>query len=143
MKKISIGSDHAGYDYKELIIKLLKNLGHTVDDQGAYSNDSVDYPDFAHKVAEKVSAGLVDLGILCCGSGNGVAMTANKHKGIRAALCWTSEIASLAVKHNNANVLCLPARFVTEEESEKIVKTFLEENFEGGRHKNRVDKIEC
>jgi ribose 5-phosphate isomerase B len=143
MKKISIGSDHAGYDSKQLIINNLQLLGYVIDDQGTFSNDSVDYPDFAHKVAEKVTSGEVDLGILCCGSGNGVAMAANKHKGIRAALCWTNEIASLAVKHNDANILCIPARFVSDAESEKIVQSFLKEVFEGGRHQKRVEKIEC
>ena len=114
-----------------------------MNDQGAFSEESVDYPDFAHKVALEVNSRKADLGILCCGSGNGVAMAANKHKGVRAALCWEPEIASLAVRHNNANVLCLPARFISEEEAFKIIDSFLSASFEGGRHERRVEKIEC
>lgn len=143
MQQISVGSDHAGFKYKELITRYLESKGITVHDQGAFSEDSVDYPDFAHKVAEDVNSGRSGLGILCCGSGNGVAMAANKHKGIRAALCWQPEIASLAVRHNNANILCLPARFISEDEAQKIVGSFLEATFEGGRHERRVEKIEC
>jgi ribose 5-phosphate isomerase B len=143
MQQISIGSDHAGYKFKELIINYLRSKSFTVNDQGAFSEESVDYPDFAHKVASDVNSGKADIGILCCGSGNGVAMAANKHKGVRAALCWQPEIASLAVRHNNANILCLPARFISEEEAFMIIDSFLEASFEGGRHERRVEKIEC
>jgi ribose 5-phosphate isomerase B len=143
MRKISIGSDHAGYNFKELIIKYLQSKNIEVNDQGAFGEESVDYPDFAHKVALDVSEGRSDLGVLCCGSGNGVAMAANKHKGIRAALCWEPEIASLAVRHNNANILCLPARFISEDVAMKIIDSFLDATFEGGRHERRVKKIEC
>ncbi len=138
---IAIGGDHAGFEYKEVIIKVLKSAGWLVDDKGAYSLDSVDYPDFAHPVALMVEQGKAAAGILICGSGNGVAMTANKHHGIRAALCWTEELASLARQHNNANILCIPARFVSLDLAEKMVTTFLETLFEGGRHERRVEKI--
>jgi ribose 5-phosphate isomerase B len=143
MIHIAIGSDHAGFECKELIFNNLQKNNFKVDNMGTYNTDSVDYPDFAHKVAEKVASGDADLGILCCGSGNGVAMAANKHKNIRAALCWNKEISSLAVKHNDANILCIPARFVNEKETIEIVEAFLKEKFEGGRHKRRVDKIDC
>ena len=120
---------------------LLESLGIEVLDFGAHSEDSVDYPDFVHPVADSVEAGAADLGIVMCGSGNGVAMTANKHQGIRAALCWTESLAALARQHNNANVLALPVRFVTETQALAIVKSFLDAEFEGGRHQQRVDKI--
>jgi len=138
---IAIGGDHAGFEYKEEIIKILISAGWLVNDKGTYSLDSVDYPDFAHPVALMVEEGNAAAGILICGSGNGVAMTANKHHGIRAALCWTEELASLARQHNNANILCIPARFVSLSLAEKMVTTFLETLFEGGRHERRVDKI--
>ena len=138
---IAIGCDHAGYEYKEAIKKILAAGGWQVSDKGTYSLDSVDYPDFAHPVANMVEQGEATAGILICGSGNGVCMTANKHKGIRAALCWTEEIASLARSHNNANVLCIPARFVSPELAEKMTNTFLSTAFEGGRHERRVEKI--
>lgn len=139
--KIAIGADHAGFDYKEAIAKWL--TANELKDFGTYSPASVDYPDFAHPVASAVESGEFDLGILICGSANGVAITANKHQGIRAAICWNEELASLARKHNNANIVCIPARFISIEEAEKIVQTFLETDFEGGRHANRVGKITC
>ncbi len=139
IKHIAIGSDHAGFDYKEVIKKHLSN--YLVKDFGTHSTDSVDYPDFAHPVASAVESGEFQLGILICGSANGVAITANKHAGIRAAICWKAEIASLARQHNDANILCIPARFISQEEATEIVETFLNTKFEGGRHQNRVNKI--
>ena len=139
--KIAIGADHAGFDYKQGIIDAL--TASEIKDFGTYSSDSVDYPDFAHPVASGVESGEFDFGILICGSANGVAITANKHQGIRAAICWNEELASLARRHNNANLVCIPARFISIEEAEKIVKTFLATDFEGGRHANRVNKIAC
>lgn len=138
---IAIGSDHAGFEYKEAIKQMLQAAGYTVADKGTYSLDSTDYPDYAHPLATMVEDGLAAAGILVCGSGNGVCMTANKHAGIRAALCWTEELASLARQHNNANVLCLPARFVTQEAANAMVNIFLTTPFEGGRHQKRVEKI--
>ncbi|RZL34056.1 MAG: ribose 5-phosphate isomerase B [Pedobacter sp.] len=139
--KIAIGADHAGFEYKEILKSFLTN--HEVKDFGTYAPDSVDYPDFAHPVASAVETGDFDYGILVCGSANGVAITANKHQGIRAAICWENEIASLARQHNNANVLCIPARFLSTDEAKQITTTFLTTAFEGGRHQNRVDKISC
>jgi len=139
--KIAIGSDHAGFDYKEAIAKWLN--ADNLKDFGTYSSASADYPDFAHPVASAVENGEFDFGILVCGSANGVAITANKHQGIRAAICWNEELASLARKHNNANIVCIPARFISIEEAENIVRTFLSTEFEGGRHANRVNKIAC
>ena len=139
---IAIGSDHAGFKLKNEMIVYLLEKGIELQDFGPDSADSVDYPDFAHKVAESVSSGENELGILICGSGNGVCITANKHKGVRAALAWEEEIASLARQHNNANVLCLPARFISKNKAFKIVDAWLEAQFEGGRHENRVNKIE-
>ena len=139
--KIAIGADHAGFDYKVAIAQWLND--DNLKDFGTYSPDSVDYPDFAHPVASAVETGEVDFGILVCGSANGVAITANKHQGIRAAICWTEELASLARRHNNANIVCIPARFISIEDAEKIVKTFLETDFEGGRHATRVNKMTC
>lgn len=141
--KIVLGNDHAGYHLKEELKTILQGQGHEIDDVGAYSTDSVDYPDFAHRVAEKILATEGEIGILVCGSGNGVAMAANKHKGIRAALAWLPEIAALARQHNNANVLCLPARFISETEAKEIVEAYLSAEFEGGRHERRVEKISC
>ncbi len=138
---IAIGGDHAGFEYKKVLIDFLKE--YTVKDFGTYSADSVDYPDFAHPVASAVEAGEFNLGILICGSANGVAITANKHQGIRAAICWNSELAELARGHNNANVLCIPARFVSTELAKEITFKFINSTFEGGRHANRVDKISC
>lgn len=140
---IAIGADHAGYTYKELLKQHLEKNGHTVTDFGTHNHDSVDYPDFAHPVAKAVEEKAFELGVLLCGSANGVAITANKRPGIRAAIAWTEEIAALARQHNNANVLCIPARFVTEQQAEKITDTFLSTSFEGGRHERRVDKISC
>ena len=138
---LAIGADHAGFEYKEAIIKMLAAQGWQVADKGTYSLDSVDYPDFAHPVASMVEEGKAAAGILVCGSGNGVCMTANKHAGVRAALCWTDELASLARQHNNANILCVPARFVAPELANQMVNTFLNTAFEGGRHEKRVNKI--
>ena len=140
-KPIAIGSDHAGFDYKEDLISFLEGKGYPFKDYGTYSKDSVDYPDFAHPVANAVEQGEAAFGILLCGSANGVAITANKHKGIRAALCWGEEIAKLAREHNNANVICIPARFVREGDAEKMVSIFMQTPFEGGRHERRVEKI--
>lgn len=140
---VAIGSDHAGFEYKEAIISFLDGRDIPFQDFGTYSADSVDYPDFAHPVAEVVENGKASFGILICGSANGVAITANKHQGVRAAICWGEELAELARKHNNANIICLPARFVSESDAEKMVATFMETEFEGGRHTNRVNKIAC
>ena len=139
--KISIGSDHAGYDLKMTIVKYLTENGIESIDFGTDNLNSCDYPDFAHAVIGSLIDGETDLSILICGSANGMCMTANKWRDVRAALCWTSEIASLARQHNNANVLCLPARFITEEEALLTLKTFIETEFEGGRHEKRVNKI--
>lgn len=138
---IAIGSDHAGFEYKELLRDYLRD--HDVKDFGAYSNASADYPDFAHPVASAVEKGDFTFGILICGSANGVAITANKHQGIRAAICWTEELAELARKHNNANVLCIPARFISADLAKAITEKFLNTEFEGGRHATRVGKISC
>jgi ribose 5-phosphate isomerase B len=141
--RIAIGSDHAGFEYKEMLKEMLAGLAYEVKDYGTHSADSVDYPDFAHPVAEAVESNDAQFGILVCGSANGVAITANKHQQIRAAICWENEIAALARQHNNANVICVPARFVSEELAREMVNTFLNTAFEGGRHGNRVDKIAC
>lgn len=140
-KKIAIGGDHAGFGYKSQLLEYLRKKGYELKDFGTYSADSVDYPDFAHPVADAVESTDYPLGILICGSANGVAMAANKHKGIRAAICWDLELAELARAHNNANILCLPARFISEDLMYKIVDKFFETEFEGGRHANRVNKI--
>ncbi len=142
-KLIAIGGDHAGFAYKEKLVKKLQEDGFEVKDFGPFSDQSVVYPDFAHPLSRFVEEGKATLGILICGSGNGVAITANKHQDIRAALCWNKELAALARQHNNANVLCIPARFVSYELAEEIVEVFMETGFEGGRHGNRVDKIRC
>jgi len=141
--KIVLGSDHAGVAYKSLLIRHLEKSGHYCKDVGSYTSDSVDYPDYAHPAAASVENGEADLGILICGSGNGVCMAANKHAGIRAALCWLPELAALARSHNDANILCLPARFVSQRMARKIVDAFLNASFEGGRHAGRVHKIPC
>lgn len=138
-----MGGDHAGFEYKELLKQFLTDAGHQVSDFGPHSNASVDYPDFAHPLAQSVEKGECEMGILICGSGNGVAITANKHQGIRAALCWNEELGALARQHNNANVLCLPARFISADTAQAIVSVFLSTAFEGGRHLNRVNKIGC
>jgi len=143
MKTLAIGSDHAGFELKEHLKTLLEKKGHPLKDFGTYSSESADYADFAHPVSLAVEQKEFDLGILVCGSGNGIAITANKHQGIRAALCWLEELAALARQHNNANILCLPARFIPVELAEKITDTFLTTEFEGGRHARRVAKISC
>ncbi len=139
--KIAIGADHAGFEYKQQITGSL--YAEELKDFGTYSSASVDYPDFAHPVASAVESGEFNFGILICGSANGVAITANKHQGIRAAICWNEELATLARSHNNANIVCIPARFISIDEAKKIVQTFLSTEFEGGRHANRVDKMTC
>jgi ribose 5-phosphate isomerase B len=139
--KIVIGSDHAGFEYKEAIKQYLVKNNVEIIDVGTHSTESCDYPDYAHAAAREIEGGNVEVGILICGSANGVAITANKHQKIRAALCWQNEIASLARLHNDANIICLPARFVTIDEVEEMVHTFLTTDFEGGRHQKRVEKI--
>lgn len=141
--KIAIGGDHAGFEYKKSIIESLKKSGFEVKDYGPYSCDSVDYPDFAHPLASAVEQKLYDFGILICGSGNGVAMAANKHQNIRAALCWNKEVVELSRQHNDANILCLPARFITLDQAMEYCNAFVSTPFEGGRHANRVNKIAC
>ena len=138
---IAIGSDHAGFSLKEEVKSRLTEKGYTVTDFGTHSADSVDYPDFAHPVAEAVEKNKAERGILICGSGNGVCITANKHAGVRAALCWNEELAALARQHNDANVLCIPSRFITSETAFAMVNTFISTSFEGGRHQKRVEKI--
>ncbi|GAL87192.1 ribose 5-phosphate isomerase [Sporocytophaga myxococcoides] len=140
-KKIALGGDHAGYTYKKEIIADLQSKGYEVKDFGPFSEASVDYPDFVHPLSKAVESKEFDFGILICGSGNGVAITANKYKDIRASLCWTNDLAALARQHNDANVLCLPARFIELADAKKFVQTFINTPFEGGRHQNRVDKI--
>jgi ribose 5-phosphate isomerase B len=140
--KISVGNDHAGTEYKFQVIKYLESQDIIVINHGTDSIDSADYPDFIHPVAQDVEKDNADLGIIICGSGNGANMTANKHKGIRSALCWTKEIAALARKHNNANILSIPARYTSLPQALEIVQTFLETSFEGGRHERRVNKID-
>lgn len=140
---IPIGCDHAGFQLKQVLIKHLEAKGYTIDDKGCYSEESIDYPDFAHPVASLVENTPGMKGILLCGSGNGINMTANKHQGIRSALCWTPEIAELARQHNDANIVTLPARFISEETAIQIVDVFFATEFEGGRHQNRVNKIAC
>jgi len=142
-KPIAIGSDHAGFDYKVELIKWLNQKGIQVQDMGVYENKSVDYPDFAHPVASSVEKSESAFGILLCGTGNGVCMTANKHQHIRAAMCWDSDVAKLVRQHNNANIICLPARFVALEFAKSLIDIFIETPFEGGRHARRVDKIAC
>lgn len=141
--KISIGNDHAGPDYKEAIVAFLEEKGHEMLNHGTDTFDSVDYPDFGHPVAIDVETGKADFGIVICGSGNGINMTVNKHQGIRSALCWTKEIAVLARQHNDANIISIPARFTSIQLAVEMVDFFLNTNFEGGRHANRVNKIAC
>jgi ribose 5-phosphate isomerase B len=141
--KISIGNDHAGPNYKKAIVQYLEEKMHTVLNHGTDTFDSVDYPDFGHSVAYDVQMKNADLGIVICGSGNGIAMTANKHQDVRAALCWTKEIAELARQHNDANVISIPARYTSIQQAVDMVETFLNTKFEGGRHANRVNKIAC
>lgn len=140
---VVIGADHAGFAYKEILKAALEAQGWQVIDKGTYSTDSVDYPDFAHPVASAVDAGTAAFGVLICGSGEGVCITANKHQGVRAALVWNNEVAQLSRQHNNANIICLPARFVSEEQAKEMLRLFIDTNFEGGRHENRVAKISC
>jgi ribose 5-phosphate isomerase B len=140
---IAIGADHAGYEYKEAIKAMLQQQGWQVEDYGTHSTESTDYPDYAHAVAEQVATGKATAGVLICGSGIGVCMTANKHAGVRAALCWNEEVAALTRQHNNANILCLHARFIPAEQAKKMTNIFLATEFEGGRHERRVDKINC
>ncbi|PRY85924.1 ribose 5-phosphate isomerase B [Mongoliibacter ruber] len=142
-KKIAIGGDHAGYAYKKEMVKKLEESGYEVKDFGPYTDDSADYPDYVHPLCEAIENGEFHQGILICGSGNGVAITANKHQGIRAALCWDEELAALSRQHNDANVLALPARFIPFDLAEKLTKIFLTTDFEGGRHATRVGKIAC
>lgn len=140
---IAIGGDHAGFTYKAELLDFLKGAGYTVKDFGTDTADSVDYPDFAHPVAAAVEGGEFDRGILVCGSANGVAITANKHQGIRAAICWQEELATLARQHNDANIVCIPARFIEVDLAKAIIGKFLTTDFEGGRHANRVNKMGC
>jgi ribose 5-phosphate isomerase B len=142
-KPVAIGGDHAGFHYKKALIAFLKKQGWECKDFGPFTDASVDYPDYAHPVANAVESGEAGWGILICGSANGVAITANKHQGIRAAICWSDEIAKLARQHNNANILCIPARFVEESVAEQMTTAFLNTAFEGGRHEARVGKIAC
>ena len=141
--KIAIGADHAGFAQKEMIRAWLGEQGHEIKDFGTHSADSMDYPDVAHPLSKAVVNGDFDLGLLLCGSANGVCITANKHAGVRAAIAWLPELAGLARQHNNANVLCLPARYVSNEQAQEIVSVFLQTDFEGGRHQQRVSKINC
>ena len=141
MKEIAIGCDHAGYSLKEELVNELKNKGYSVNDFGCYSEESVDYPDFGHQVAQEVEKSSEKKGIVICGSGNGINMSVNKHENVRGALCWNEEIALLARQHNNANILALPARYLSVSEAQKILETFLNTEFEGGRHERRVNKI--
>jgi ribose 5-phosphate isomerase B len=140
---IPIGADHAGFELKAKLIEHLTLKGYEIKDFGCYSLDSIDYPDFGHPVAQMVEENEGMLGVLICGSGNGISMTANKHQGVRSALCWKKELAELARQHNNANIITLPARFITEEEGVEMVDIFLSTEFEGGRHQTRVKKIAC
>ena len=142
-KPIAIGADHAGFDFKAELINWLHQKGLQVVDKGLYENKSVDYPDYAHPVAEAVEKGEAAFGILLCGSANGVCMTANKHQGIRAGLSWQNEVARLIRLHNDANIICIPARFVELELAKEMIDVFIETPFEGGRHQTRVDKISC
>ncbi len=143
MKIIPIGCDHAGYELKEEIKSHLETKGYEMNDVGCYSSESIDYPDFGHPVANYVESNSGALGIVICGSGNGINMSVNKHQAIRSALCWKTEIAELARQHNDANIIALPARFVSTELAKEMVDVFLSTEFEGGRHKRRVDKIAC
>lgn len=143
MKIVGMASDHAGYELKEALKPLVSKLGYQIKDFGTNSNESMDYPDTAHPLGYAIENEDVNFGIAICGSGNGISMTLNKHQGVRAALCWTPELANLARQHNNANVLSLPARFISQSMAEEIVKAFFTASFEGGRHQRRVEKIAC
>jgi ribose 5-phosphate isomerase B len=140
-KVIALGCDHAGFDYKDAVIELLRNHGYTVADKGTNGTESVDYPDFVHPVAADIAAQKAQLGIVMCGSGNGVAMTVNKYANIRAALCWNKELAALCRQHNDANILAIPVRFINKQTALEMVETFISTDFEGGRHQRRVQKI--
>ena len=140
---IAIGNDHAGTEYKFEIVNKLEAAGYTVLNFGTDTNDSMDYPDAIHPTADAVESGKAEFGIILCGSGNGAQMTANKHQGIRAALCWNNELVTLTRQHNNSNILTIPARFVSVQQALGFVELFLNTDFEGGRHANRVDKISC
>ncbi|TGD77931.1 ribose 5-phosphate isomerase B [Hymenobacter wooponensis] len=140
---IAIGSDHAGFEYKQMLGQWLRDNGYEVRDFGTHSTDSVDYPDFVHPLASAITSGELERGILVCGSANGVCITANKHQGVRAAIAWQEELAALARQHNDANIICIPARFISEETARGIVSQFLNTAFEGGRHQTRVNKISC
>lgn len=140
---LGIAADHAGYELKNTLIAYLQELGYEVKDFGTHSAESMDYPDVAHPLAEEVESGKLEKGIAICGSGNGISMTLNKHQGIRAALCWNTELAALARQHNDANILSLPARFIDTDTAKAIVKSYLESDFKGGRHQRRVEKIAC
>lgn len=140
---IAIGADHAGYELKKTIISFLTDKGHKVEDFGCYSEKSIDYPDYAHPVCDSIEKKKNRFGVLICGSGNGISMAANKHLNIRAALCWKTEVAELARQHNDANIVSIPARFISEEKALNIVDVFFNTEFEGGRHQKRVDKIAC
>jgi ribose 5-phosphate isomerase B len=142
-KPIAVGGDHAGFDYKAAVVEWLTEKGYQIIDKGVFSNKSADYPDYAHPVANLVEQGLAGCGILICGSANGVCMTANKHQGIRAALCWQSDATRLSRQHNDANIACIPARFIALEYAKQQIEIFLETQFEGGRHATRVNKIAC
>ena len=141
--KIAIGTDHAGVELKDVLIQLITGLSYEVLDKGPFSNESVDYPDYGHAVASAVDQGEADLGVVICGSGNGINMTVNKHQSIRGALCWTPEIAALARQHNDANIVAIPARFISTDDAKSIVSEFLTQEFKGGRHQRRVGKIAC
>ena len=141
--KIAIGNDHAGVEVKRKIERYLSQKGYTVINKGYDGKESVDYPDYIHPVSLEVKEKKAQIGIIICGSGNGAAMSANKHKGVRAAICWSEEIAELARQHNDANIISIPSRFLSEEETISIVEAFIKTDFEGGRHKRRVDKINC
>lgn len=143
MQKVGMAADHAGYILKEELKSLLTDEGYKVEDFGTFSTDSMDYPDVAHPLAKAVADREVDFGVAMCGTGNGISMTLNKHRGVRAALCWTPEIAKLAREHNNANILSLPARFVSSAMAKEILKAYLSAKFEGGRHQRRIEKIDC
>ena len=143
MKKIGIACDHAGFQMKELLVGYLSTKGYDVVDFGCHSEESIDYPDFGQPLAEAIENGELEQGVGLCGSGEGMAMTLNKHQGIRAGLCWNTDVAALTRQHNDANVVVLPARFISNDEAIAIVNTFLSSDFEGGRHQGRVEKIAC
>ena len=143
MAKVGMACDHAGYELKEYLKKVLSRKGYEVVDFGTNSPESMDYPDTAHPLAEAVEAGKVDFGVSMCGSGNGITMTLNKHQKVRAALCWKPEIAALAKQHNNANILSMPARFISRKMAVRILEAYLGAEFEGGRHQRRIEKIPC